>query len=127
MINRYIAGGVGGFVFSLVGFMVAAIITDISAVRFLCFFCCWAASVLVAVRSPSAPKAWESLLYATGILLFLLPILGGVTLSLDYVHPEAGSGAAALLYFLMVLGLLGILGGGVFWALGSSAGRDKKL
>ena len=125
MLSKLLAGGVGGFICAMFAFMNVAIITESSDLRLLGFAGCWIVAVTIAVRSPSAPKAWQDLLFCSGILLFLLPMLGGLRITLDFLD-KAESGAASLLYFVLVVGMLIVIGGGVFWAVGSLLGRDRR-
>jgi hypothetical protein len=125
MLSKLLAGGVGGFICAMFAFMNVAIITESSDLRLLGFVGCWIAAVSIALGSTSTLKAWQNLLFCTAFLFFLLPMLGGLRISLDFLD-KAESGAASLPYFALVAGMLIVIGGAVFWGVGSLLGRDRR-
>lgn len=125
MLSKLLAGGVGGFICAMFAFMNVAIMTESSQLRLFGFLGCWITAVAIGLRSPSAPKAWENLLFCTALLLFLLPMLGGISMALQFwENAAAGSG---IFYFALVGALLIMISGGILWAVGSFLGRDRRL
>ena len=139
---KVLAGIIGGFIMAIIGAMVIAISgasrigTGIN-IGALAFFVFWIVGIFVAVKAPSASKAWSRLLISSGLLSFLLPLSAMVftgsqvlkTIEKGGQYVEAATAGAAIGGGL-VSGFMGILGfflGAVFLLIGFMVGRDKRI
>lgn len=100
------------------------------------FFIGWIASIVVAVRAPSAVKALRRILLTAAVMAFVLPLAGLVftgSVVTDVASTGANSGARAAGAVIgggLVSGFLGFVGfflGVVCLLIGLLIGRDKQV
>lgn len=137
-----LAGIIGGLIMASIGTLVIAISgafrlgtgSNYGALAFIVF---WIVGIFVAIKAPSASKAWSRLLISSGLLSFLLPLAALVftgshvakTIEKGGQHVDAAAAGAAIGGGL-VSGFMGILGfflGAVFLVIGFIVGRDKQI
>lgn len=136
---KIFAGLVGGLILAILSSVLVTMVFAVSrgpAAGTITFFVTWFIGVAVAVKAPSAGKAWRRLLIANGVLSFLLP-LSGLLFTGSYMAHMDGSGehavaaaAGAAIGGGLVSALLGFVGfflGVVFLVVGLLVGRDKQV
>jgi len=139
---KVLAGIFEGLILAIVGAIIVTVAFAVTPERgssfgIISFFAVWVISIVVAVFSPSAPKAWRRLLISSSIASFLLPISALVyTGSFMAKHMNAdvqyagARAAGAMIGGGLVSGFVGFVGfflGIVFLIIGLLVGRDKKV
>lgn len=133
---------IGGLIIAILGALVIALGGASNPSRgggygAIAFFFLWLVGIVVAVKSPSAAKAWRRLLVTSAILSFLLPLAAivftgsHVAGTIEKGGEYAGAAAAgAAIGGGLVSGFMGIFGfflGAVFLVIGLLVGRDKQV
>ena len=139
---KILAGIIGGLIIAIIGAIVIAVggaskPSSGGSYGAVAFFVLWVVGIVVAVKAPSAAKAWRRLLITSGVLSFLLPLSAivftgsHVAGTLEKGGEYAGAAAAgAAIGGGLVSGFMGILGfflGAVFLVIGLLVGRDKQV
>ena len=139
---KVLAGFVGGFILAVLGMFLVAIMFAASATKggaggALSFFVFWIVGFVIALKAPSAPKAWRRLLVTSAIASFLLP-LSGIIFTGSYMATKVDPGgqyagaeaAGAAIGGGLISGALGFVGfflGVVLLIIGLLVGRDKQV
>jgi hypothetical protein len=139
---KILAGLIGGLIIAILGAVVIAVggaanPKSGATYGFVAFFILWLVGIVVAVKAPSAGKAWRRLLITAAVLSFLLPLsalfLAGshVAGTLEKGGEYAGAAAAgAAIGGGLVSGFMGVIGfflGAVFLVIGLLVGREKQV
>jgi hypothetical protein len=139
---KLLAGIIGGLIIGVLGAIVIALGGATGSGKSgvygaAAFFVLWAVGVVIALRSPSASKAWRRLLITAAVLSFLLPLSGivftGSHVATTYERGGQYSGAAAAGAAIgggLVSGFMGVVGfflGAIFLTVGLLVGRDKQV
>jgi hypothetical protein len=139
---KVLAGIIGGLIIAIIGAIVIAVGGASrpgtgGSYGAIAFFVLWIVGIVVALKAPTAAKAWRRLLITSGVLSFLLPLSAivftgsHVAGTLERGGQYAGAAAAgAAIGGSLVSGLMGILGfflGAVFLVIGLLVGRDKQV
>lgn len=139
---KILAGIIGGLIVAMLGALVIGLggagspRSDGNS-EVIAFFGLWLVGIVVAVKAPSAAKAWRRLLITAAVLSFMLPLsaifLTGTKVvgALEQGGRHAGAAATgAAIGGGLVSGLVGILGfflGAVFLVIGLLVARDKQV
>ena len=139
---KVLAGILGGLLIALIGAVVVAVANaggsgaggGRAAIAFLVL---WIGGVVVAVRSPSAPKAWRRLLIIAAVSCMMLPLAailftgGQVAGALQSGGQHAGAAAVgSAIGGGLVSGLMGLVGfflGAIFLVIGLLVGRATRV
>lgn len=138
---KVLAGIIGGLLLAILGAVLVTTTFSVSAKGgswgAISFAVLWILGIIVAVRAPSAAKAWRRLLIITSILASLLPISGLIytgSFMATHVDPNAEHAGAQAVGAAIggglisgILGFVGFLLGIVFLVIGLLVGRDKRI